>query len=53
MTLSMAIDDVLQEECITLNSQASTKEQIINELTDILFMSGALSDKNKIGRAHV
>jgi len=42
----MAIDDVLQEECITLNSQASTKEQIINELTDILFMSGALSDKN-------
>ncbi|WP_376766057.1 PTS sugar transporter subunit IIA [Acerihabitans arboris] len=41
----MAIDDVLQEECIILNSQARTKDQIINELTDILFDSGALADK--------
>jgi len=47
MTMAMAIDDVLQEECIILNSQAQTKEQIINELTDILFNSGSLADKTR------
>jgi PTS system fructose-specific IIA component len=45
MAMAMAIDDVLQEECIILNSSAKTKEDIIEQLTDILFNSGALSDK--------
>ncbi|MDX5627272.1 MULTISPECIES: PTS sugar transporter subunit IIA [unclassified Brenneria] len=45
MAMNISINDVLQQECIVLDSQAKTKEQIIDELTEVLYASGALANK--------
>lgn len=46
MTAAVAINDVLGEECIILDADCSSKEQIISALTDLLCQSGAVTDKD-------
>ncbi|AHF77400.1 PTS system, IIA component [Sodalis praecaptivus] len=46
MTTAVAINDVLQEECIILDADCQTKEQIISLLTDLLCRSGAITHKD-------
>lgn len=46
MTTAVAINDVLQEECIILDADCQTKEQIISLLTDLLCLSGAITHKD-------
>ena len=36
MTTAVAINEVLKEECIILDVDCQTKEQIISQLTDLL-----------------
>lgn len=45
MNTAVAIDDVLQEDCIILDADCQSKEQIISALTDLLCRSGAITNK--------
>lgn len=45
MTTAVAINEVLKEECIILDVDCQTKEQIISQLTDLLCQTGAVTDK--------
>jgi PTS system fructose-specific IIA component len=43
----MDLNKIIQAERINLKMQAQTKEEAIEELTEILVKTGAISDKNK------
>lgn len=45
MNTTVAINDVLQEECIILDVDCQSKEQIISKLTDLLCQVGAVTNK--------
>lgn len=45
MTTAVAINEVLKEECIILDVDCQTKEQIISQLTELLCQTGAVTDK--------
>lgn len=46
MNSTVAINDVLQEECIILDVDCLSKEHIISELTDLLCQTGAVTHKD-------
>lgn len=45
MNSTVAINDVLLEECIILDVDCQSKEQIISQLTDLLCETGAVTHK--------
>ncbi|MGL4684728.1 MAG: PTS sugar transporter subunit IIA [Hafnia alvei] len=45
MNTTVAINDVLQQECIILDADCQSKEQIIAKLTDLLCQTGAVTNK--------
>ena len=46
----MKITNILAPSCIILGMQASTKDQVLEQMVDALFATGAISDRNELLR---